>query len=114
MKGTGPTNQITRDLVLRLKKTKKPIWKAVAMSLEKPSRNRPEVNISRLNRHSEKGDSLVVPGKVLGSGTIDFPVDVAALSFSEEAKRKIAKAGGKAHRIEDIIEKPPKGLRLFK
>lgn len=39
-------------------------------------------------------------GKVLGSGRIDIPLIVEAKEFSKSAEEKLAKAGGKAVKVE--------------
>jgi large subunit ribosomal protein L18e len=67
------------------------------------------VNISRINRHTKAGDTVVVPGKVLGAGNLDHPVTVAAFKFSKQAKEKILKTGGACVTIEELIERNPKG-----
>jgi large subunit ribosomal protein L18e len=54
----------------------------------------------------------VVPGKVLGTGKIDHPVNVAAFAFSEQARSKILKAKGKCLSISDLMKKNPKGTNI--
>jgi len=68
------------------------------------------VNLSRLNRHTKEGETVVVPGKVLGAGSIDHPLNVAAFAFSEKARSKILRARGKCLSILKIMEKNPKGI----
>jgi large subunit ribosomal protein L18e len=51
----------------------------------------------------------VVPGKVLGAGAIEHPVNVAAFAFSEKAQSKILKAKGKCLTIPQLMEGNPKG-----
>ena len=71
------------------------IWRDIAHRLEKPSRNWAEVNLSRLERYANEGDIIVVPGKVLGAGSINKKLTVAAYRFSGSAAKKIEAAGGK-------------------
>ena len=85
MKRTGPTDINLRKLISTLKKTKKPIWKRVASDLAKPRRIRRSVNISRIERYCKSGENIVVPGKVLGSGTLTKKLTIGALSFSKSA-----------------------------
>jgi large subunit ribosomal protein L18e len=85
-----------------------PIWGDIAKRLEKPRRNYAEVNLSRINRHSNANDTILVPGKVLSAGAIDKPVTVSALGFSKKAYEKISKSG-KCMRIEELIKANPKG-----
>jgi len=88
------------------------IWKDIAERLEKPSRQRIVVNVSRINRYTKEGDTVVVPGKVLGSGTIDHKVTVAAIGFSKPAYEKIVKTGGTCLHILDLAFKNPKGSNI--
>jgi len=88
------------------------IWKDVAERLAKPKRKRIAVNVSRLNRYTEKKETVVVPGKVIGTGKIDHPITVAAFSFSEKAKEKIKVARGKTISLLQLIKKNPKGSNV--
>lgn len=113
MRRTGPTNIVVRKLIRYLRKASRendaPIWSYIAELLSRPSRRRVVVNVSRIERHASEGDSVVIPGKVLGAGELSKRVRVAALSFSETAIQKIEAAGGKAITIEDLIAENPKG-----
>ena len=53
--------------------------------------------LAKSGKLEKKGSmfSMKFEGKVLGSGEIAVPVSVTAKSFSEGAKTKIEKAGGK-------------------
>ncbi len=95
---------------------KAPIWKKLAKELSRTNRNRTVVNLSRLNRVTSSGDVLLIPGKVLGAGSLNHNVIIAAESFSDTAREKIIDAGGTCLTIEDLIKKHPKGshVRLIK
>jgi len=88
------------------------IWKDIAERLARPKRLYAEVNVSKIQRYANEGDMIVVPGKVLGGGKILKPVTVAALSFSESAKRKIESVGGKCLSIRELVEMNPKGSNV--
>lgn len=113
MRRTGPTNIVLRKLITQLKKEANkndaPIWDYVAELLSRPARKRPVVNVSRIERYANDGETIVVPGKVLGAGNLTKKVTVAAASFSEKAILKIKAAGGKVMTIEDLIRENPKG-----
>jgi large subunit ribosomal protein L18e len=106
-------------LITELKKkayeNKAPIYKDLACRLEKPARSWAEVNISKLATYTKKGDIVVIPGKLLGSGELKVPITVAAFSFSESAKKKIKSAGGRSISITELVEKRPhgKGIRII-
>ncbi|MEM0042420.1 MAG: 50S ribosomal protein L18e [Thermofilaceae archaeon] len=113
MKRTISTNVHLRRLIHYLRKkareNKAPIWRRVAELLERPARTRPVVNISKINRYTQDGDAVVIPGKVLGCGTLNHRVVVAAYTFSEKAREKIVAAGGEAITIPQLIERNPRG-----
>ena len=91
---------------------KAPIWRDIARRLERPSRSWAEVNLSRIGRVAPKGATVVVPGKVLGSGAIPHAVTVAAYSFSGSARAKIKAAGGEALSIPQLMKKAPAGSNI--
>lgn len=77
--------------------------------LSKSSSRRPAVNIGKIARLTKEDDLVLVPGKVLGGGTISHKVTVGAYSFSEKGSWKIQKAGGIAISLREFIEKFPDG-----
>ena len=85
-------------------------WKAVAKRLSAPTNERPVVNVSKLERLG--WDRVVVPGKVLGAGHLNKKVEVVAYAFSESAKKKIEKVGGKTRTIAKEFEANPEGKGL--
>lgn len=116
MKLSYKTNPQLIDLISGLKKQSRekevPLWRDIALRLERPSRNYPEVNLSRINRHTKEKDVILVPGKVLGAGELNHQLTVAALSFSGSAKNKITAAGGSCLTIEELMDKNPGGSRV--
>lgn len=107
------TNPQLRKIVSELRKisrkNKAPIWEKVADLLCKPRRSRIEVNVGQVERYVSKGDIIAIPGRVLGSGTIESKVTIAAHKFTDQAKEKIEKAGGKCLSLLELAEKYPKG-----
>ncbi len=85
------------------------IWRDVAKRLENPGRNYAQVNLSKINRYAKDGETVLIAGKVLGSGLLDKAVTVAAYNFSITAMEKIKGLGGKCLTIEQIMEENPKG-----
>ncbi len=105
MRRTGPTNQLLQDTIEALKRASKerPVWGRVAELLSKPARDRPEVNVSKINRYASDGDIVLVPGKVLGAGSIKKKVTVAAFTFSRKAAEKISAAGGRVITLKEAV-----------
>jgi len=107
-KPTGPTNPVLRELILLLRKRKEGVWRRAAELLSRPTRRRVEVNLGKINRYADKG-TLLVPGVVLASGSLEKPVTVAAFRFSEQARKKILEAGGRPIGIKELLEENPEG-----
>lgn len=116
MKKVKTTNpeliKLTRFLKKQSRENKAKIWRDVAERLAKPRRKRIAVNVSRLNRYTEKNETVVIPGKVLGAGEINHPITVAAFTFSEKAKGKIRAAKGKCLSFFELVKKNPKGSNV--
>lgn len=116
MRKTETTNPELEELIRFLKKQSKEnkvsIWRDIAERLAKPSRKRIAVNISRINRYTQKNEIVAVPGKVLGAGEINHPVTIAAFSFSQSANQKIRAARGKCISFFDLVKKNPKGSNV--
>ncbi|MGZ7046845.1 MAG: 50S ribosomal protein L18e [Methanobacterium sp.] len=88
------------------------IWKDIAKRLERSNRRHAEVNISKINRYSSPDETILVPGKILGSGQLDHNVNVVALGFSKSAEVKIDSAGGRCLSITEILDENPKGSKI--
>lgn len=100
---------LIRALRKKSNETGAKIWKDIAERLEAPSKRYAEVNVSKVARYASEGETVLILGKLLGSGEIDFAVTVAALNFSESARKKISGAGGRCLTIEQLMEENPKG-----
>jgi large subunit ribosomal protein L18e len=116
MKKTGPKNQQLRDLIVELKslsiKENVAIWKRIATDLERSTRQRRIVNISKINHFTKENDTIIVPGKVLGTGTIKHKLNVCAFSFSDSAKKIITDVNGKVYTIQELMNQNPKGKNI--
>ena len=97
------------ELKAASRKNDAPIWKSIAKKLEGPSRNWPVVNVSKIEYTAVKNGKVVIPGKIMGSGTLSKKVTVSAYSFTKTAIQKIEGAGGKCMIYNDFIKKNPTG-----
>nr|MDO8081956.1 50S ribosomal protein L18e [Candidatus Freyarchaeota archaeon] len=115
-KPTGPANpevwKLITELAKKSKSEKSNIWKRVSDELRRPTRNRVSVNLSKINRYTVNDDTVLVPGKVLGSGELKHKVCVAALSFSKEAANKTKKTGGECITIQELMKRNPSGTNV--
>ena len=112
VKRTGPTNFQLQGLINDLNASECRIWQRVADDLSKSTRQRRIVNIYKLDKFANEGETVVVPGKILSVGELSKKLDVAAFSFSEEAKKKIINAKGKVLSIHELLQKNPKGNKV--
>ena len=110
IKSTNPELvSLIRSLRKKTRESEAKIWRAVANYLSHSRQRRITVNLSKLNRYTETGETVVVPGKVLGAGKINHSLNVAAFTFSQQARSKILKSKGKYMSIPELMDKNPKG-----
>ncbi|HMK45709.1 MAG TPA: 50S ribosomal protein L18e [Methanocella sp.] len=117
IKKTNPrVLKLINDLKAKSREQNVGIWRDVAERMEKPARHYAAINISKINRYSKDNETILVPGKVLGTGDLDHPVTVAALNFSMAAEDLIMGAQGKCISIEQLMQANPKGkdVRILK
>jgi len=105
--------KLVEELNAAARDKKAAVWEAVAEQLAKSGKNRCAVNIWRINKFTAKGDTVVVPGKILGDGIIDHTVSIAAFNVSESAKKKIESAGGSVMTIRELMKKNPEGSGII-
>lgn len=118
-KRTGPTNPLLRELIIELKRRSNEqavnLWRRIAVDLEKPTRQRRVVNLSKINRFARDDEVIIVPGKVLGSGELEHKLTISAYQISDQAKDKIQKAGAKIIPLLELSKEKPdgKGIRVI-
>ena len=88
------------------------IWRRLAEYMAKPKRSSIAINIGKLVKLTSEGDTVAVPGKVLGSGLIPHKLFIAAFKFTPRAKVKIETAGGECIDFYDLVKKDPKGSNI--
>jgi large subunit ribosomal protein L18e len=64
------------------KKTKTPLWKTLEKKIESSRSNRSEINIGKLENLTKDGENIIVPGKVLGNGTLTHKLNITFLNFN--------------------------------
>lgn len=109
---TKTTNQALFDTIRDLKKlsvkTGVGTWKAVAIRLAGTASQRAQVNLTKISKYTNGGETVIIPGKVLGDGIMSKKVTVIGFKASETAIKKITAAGGSFIEIKDYIAKNPK------
>jgi len=112
MKSNIQLLKLIQELKTQASKAKVGIWKRVASDLEKPTRSRRIVNLYKLNKYTKPEETVIVPGKVLSVGDIDHKINIAAYSFSNQAKEKILKAKGSVLTIYELMKSNPEGKNI--
>ena len=112
---SSKTNPRLADLIAELKAAARngggDVWGDIAGRLEKPRRTHAEVNLGRIERYAREDETVVVPGKVLGSGALRKEVTVAAVNYSGTARTKVD-AVGEAISLEQALEQNPEGSNV--
>jgi large subunit ribosomal protein L18e len=101
------TNPLVADTLRAALKQK--AWFGLAKILSSSTRNFAAANLSQIDKLSKDGATVIVPGKVLGSGAINKKLSVYALSFSSSAEEKLKKAKVTYGTILQAIETNQKG-----
>lgn len=106
------TNQHLQKLIRDLEGADCKLWNRVGNDLNKSTRARRAVNVSRIARHTKENEIIIVPGKVLGSGALSHSLTIAAWDFSSGARTQIESAKGKCLSIADLFRQNPKGQKV--
>ena len=86
------------------RKEKRPLFKRIIDELKKSSRQKRDLNISKINRYSVEGSNVIVLGKVLSAGSMDHKVNVLAFAYSKDALEKLKKSGSSAKLIDELAK----------
>lgn len=107
------TNQVVIRMVKDLKnastKNDAPIWAKMAEYALKPTIARRHINLNRIGQLTKDADTVVFPGKVLGTGDIHHKITLCSFSISNSAATKILEKGGKIVSFSDLISRHPTG-----
>ena len=100
---------MAKDLKKASTKNGAPIWAKLAEYALKPSIARRDLNLNRIDQLTKENDTIVFPGKVLGTGNISHKITLFSFSISNSAANKIIDKGGKLINYSDLIEQNPTG-----
>ncbi len=97
------------------KNNKVKIWKALEKEFLKSRSNRRLVNIQKLNKITNNGDTIIIPGKILGNGILKHKLTVYAYSYSETALNKLNESGTEILSLQSLINRYPdgKGVKII-
>lgn len=108
------TNSNTVDL-LRLGRHQKS-WNSVLKIISSSTRNYSSINLARIDAETKAGDTVVIVGKVLGSGNVTKKLRICALSISQDAKDKLKESKSEYVSLMEEIKSNPKatGIKLIR
>ena len=69
--------------------TKNANWMPIAKILSGPVSNYSKINLFQIEKNTNSGDIVIIPGKVLSQGQLTKKIKICALSISEQAREKI-------------------------
>ena len=102
------TNQVVirmaKDLKSASAKNDAPIWAKLAEYALKPSIARRDINLNKIAKLTKENDTVVFPGKVLGTGNVPHKITLCSFSISNSAATKIIENGGKLISYSELIE----------
>lgn len=81
------------------------LWRYVYSLASKPRRARVSVNLSKIERYAQGSENIVVPGKVLGVGTISKSLNISAIEYSKDSIKKLKDAKCNILGINEMLKK---------
>jgi large subunit ribosomal protein L18e len=116
MRETKSTNPelitLIRFLKTQSRENQAAIWHDVAEDLSKSRSGRAAVNLSQLNRHTKRSDTVIVPGKILATGNLNHALTIAAFGASGKAEEKLRAVKAKYLSIPELVKKNPTGKNV--
>ena len=94
---------------------KQKAWLQFASRLASSTRKYSAINLSEIEKQAKEGDTVIIIGKVLGTGDLTKKVRICALSFTGSARDKLKKSKSELVTISEEIKHNPKaqGLKLI-
>jgi len=109
-------NNELQGLIDELKKQssvqKVKLWNRLASELSGPTRQRRVVNLYKIDKFAKDEETIIVPGKVLGTGEITRKISIAAYNYSSQALEKLQNGKCKVMTISEILKENPKAKKV--
>ncbi len=104
--------EVTETLNLALKNKG---WLSIARKIASSRRKYSKINLADIEEKTSAGDTVVVIGKVLGSGDVSKKVRICSFGFSKSALDKLKKTKSEPVSLIEEIKKNPKaeGIKLI-
>lgn len=95
---------------------KQKAWQSIAQAVSGSRKKYSSVNLGRINEECESGDTIIIPGKVLGNGDLNKKIKICAIYFSSSAIHKIKDSKSEMIKLVDEIKNNPsaKGVKIIR
>ncbi len=106
------TDSVLVETIIKLKKTNPEMAKMLA----KPKRLWVSMNLGEIEEKTKEGEKVIIPGKVLSSGSLSKKIEIIAWGVSEKAVEKIKESESSFKEIVGEVKSNPelKGLTVLK
>ena len=91
---------------------KNPAWIKVSDIISRPRRKKIALNLDEISLQCKDGENVLIPGKVLGTGSINKKIKIIALDFSESAREKLNKSKIEIFHIDEEMKKNPNAKNI--
>ncbi len=113
-------SNVKQEIIKKLeeigRKKKIKLWKDIAKRLQKPTRQKPRVNLDKIDKLAKKNKDkyLLIYGKILGRGDLEESPKVIYIEISEKAKEKIKEKKGELIFITEALNIKPEKTVIVK
>ena len=113
-KARRKTNPSLKETLVSARKNK--AWMALAHVLSGATRSHASINLEQIEKQTKAGDTILIPGKVLGSGNLTKKVRICALGISSSARDKLKASKSEFVTIADELNDNPKaeGIKVIR
>lgn len=116
LKPDNKENPVLKETIEELTKISRenssPFWRDVAKRLNGSKKNYASLNLGKIESLVNDGETVVVPGTLLGFGYFEKKATLSALKISKSAAEKIKKNGGETKSLVDLARENPKGTDI--
>ncbi len=116
LKPDNKENPVLKETIEELTKISResssPFWRDIAKRLNGSNKNLASLNLGKLEGLVNDGETVVVPGTLLGFGYFEKKATLSALRISASAAEKIKKSGGETKTLVDLAKENPKGTNI--
>ena len=110
------TSSEVRETIMKLaqvsRESNSVFWRDIAERISGGRRRYASVDLGKIERLCAEGDTVVVPGTVLGGGEIEKKITISAIRASTSAIEKIGKSGSTFKKLSDLAIENPKGTNI--